>query len=127
MAELKKTIVDEKNGLTYTLHGDYYLPELGVPSERHFIGKYGCMRLEYLKEHRPGLFTRLIVSGELDAHLEETNERAKAYLDQMISQMAQAEGATEQMKARDQLGWIGLMNNIKARAEEMVLSELIYA
>ena len=126
MAELKKTIVDEKNGLTYTLHGDYYLPELGVPAEHHFIGKYGCMRLQYLQEHRPGLFSRLILSGMLDDHLAEVNEQSNARRDLLIRQMVQTEGATEQMKATDQMGWVALMNSIAARAEECVLHDLIY-
>ena len=126
MAELMKHITDETNGLTYTLHGDYYLPDLEIPKENRPIGKYGAMRLAFLEAHRPGLFTRLLLSGKLDAHLADVNEQANARLEAMLPKMAAAEGVTEEMKARDPMRWVGLMNNLKACIEESILAELVY-
>lgn len=126
MAGLAKHITDSTNGLTYTLHGDYYLPDIGVPSDSRPIGKYGCMRRAYLQEHRPILFNRLLLSGELYAHLADVNEQAIARLETMLPAMAAAEGVTEDLKAHDPLRWVGIMNNLRACAEEIVLSELIY-
>lgn len=126
MAELMKHITDETNGLTYTLHGDYYLPDLEIPKENRPIGKYGAMRLAFLEAHRPGLFTRLLLSGKLDAHLADVNEQATARLKAMLPKMAAAEGVNEELKARDPMRWVGLMNNLKACIEESILAELVY-
>lgn len=126
MAELMKHITDETNGLTYTLHGDYYLPDLEIPKENRPIGKYGAMRLAFLEAHRPGLFTRLLLSGKLDAHLADVNEQANARLKAMLPKMAAAEGVNEELKARDPMRWVGLMNNLKACIEESILAELVY-
>lgn len=127
MAELMKHITDESNGLTYTLHGDYYLPELELPNESRPIGKYGMMRKEYLEKHRPGLYARLMLSGKLMSHLADTNEQANKRLASMLARMAAAEGVDEELKARDPMRWVGLMNNLKACAEECILAELVYA
>lgn len=126
MAELMKHITDETNGLTYTLHGDYYLPDVEIPKETRPIGKYGAMRLAYLEAHRPGLFTRLLLSGKLDAHLADVNEQANARLESMLPRMAAAEGVNEELKANDPMKWVGLMNNLKACVEESILAELVY-
>lgn len=126
MAELMKHITDETNGLTYTLHGDYYLPDLEIQKENRPIGKYGAMRLAFLEAHRPGLFTRLLLSGKLDAHLADVNEQATARLKAMLPKMAAAEGVNEELKARDPMRWVGLMNNLKACIEESILAELVY-
>lgn len=127
MKNLSKRIVDDKNGLSYTLHGDYYFPELTIPeTDQKPIGRYGRMRLHYLREHRPGLYTRLILSGKLYDHLAEIDETSRERLDRMIPQMAQAEGINEALKARDPMAWVGQMNALKHHAEEVILNELIY-
>ena len=116
-----------ENGIHYTLHGDYYFPDLDLPdSPRQTIGRYGRMRKAYLEEHRPGLYERLLLSGKLYDHLAETDQVCRDRMERMIAQMAEAEGINEKMKASDQLGWIPRMNSIRQRAEEALLYELIY-
>ena len=125
MTNLEKEIIE--NGIHYTLHGDYYFPDLelpGVPPQA--IGHYGRMRLNYLQEHRPGLYTRLILSGTLYEHLAEIDQTSRWQMEQIISQMALTEGVDEILKAKDQMVWVGRMNSIRQRAEEMILQELIY-
>ena len=117
----------EQNGGTYTQVGDYLIPDISLPDAPAYpIGKYGRMRKAYLKEHRPGLYTRLILSGKLHEHLAEVERTCNERLDIMISQMVKAQGFTEAMKARDQLGWVGRMNEIKHSAEESILAEIIF-
>ena len=117
----------EQNGGTYTQVGDYLIPDISLPDAPAYpIGKYGRMREAYLKEHRPGLYTRLILSGKLHEHLAEVERICNERLDTMIPQMAKAQGVTEAMKARDQLGWVGRMNEIRHSAEEIVLTEIIH-
>ena len=116
-----------ENGIHYTLHGDYYLPNLILPeTEKRSIGHYGQMRLNYLRDYRPGLYTRLILSGKLYDHLAEIDETSRDSLDRMIPQMAKAEGVNEALKARDPMTWVARMNSIRHRAEESILTELIY-
>ena len=125
MTNLEKEIIE--NGIHYTLHGDYYFPDLelpGVPPQA--IGHYGRMRLNYLQEHRPGLYTRLILSGTLYEHLAEIDQTSRWQMEQIISQMALTEGVDEILKAKDQMVWVGRMNNIRQCAEEIILAELIY-
>ena len=125
MTNLEKEIIE--NGIHYTLHGDYYFPDLelpGVPPQA--IGHYGRMRLNYLQEHRPGLYTRLILSGTLYEHLAEIDQTSRRQMEQIISQMARTEGVDEILKAKDQMVWVGRMNNIRQCAEEIILAELIY-
>ena len=127
MTNLKKEIIE--NGIHYTLHGDYYFPDLDLPegsSSRQSIGHYGRMRKAYLEEHRPGLYTRLILSGKLYDHLAETDQVCRDRIKRMIAQMAEAEGINEKLKASDQLGWISQMNSIRHRVEEIVLDELVF-
>ena len=121
--QLPLHIHDEKNGLDYTLHGDYYLPDLGV-EPGYPLGKYGIIRMQYLKEHRPGLYARLLLSGKLNDDLHQADVQAKHLLDTMIPQMAKAAGVTEQMKMTDQLHWVGMMNTIKSQVEEIIWSEI---
>ena len=117
----------EQNGGTYTQVGDYLIPNISLPDAPAYpIGKYGRMREAYLKEHRPGLYTRLILSGKVHEHLAEVERTCKARLDTMIPQMAKTQGVTEAMKARDQLSWVGRMNEIRHSAEEIVLTEIIH-
>ena len=126
MTEMKKHIYDESNGLWYELIGDYYIPALTLPSEEQRpIGKWGRMHRDYLKEHRPILFNDLILNGQLWTYLADLNEQAQERLALIIEQMQQAEGVTEDLKAADQMAWIGAMNSIRSRAEEIILQEMI--
>lgn len=125
MSDLAKHIHDEKTGLDYTLHGDYYLPDLGV-EPGYPLGKYGMMRMQYLKEHRPGLYTRLLLSGKLNNDLHQADVQAQNLLDTMIPQMAKEVGVTEQLKMTDQLRWVGMMNAIKNQVEEIIRSQIVY-
>jgi len=116
-----------ENGIHYTLHGDYYFPDLGLPKNNsEFLGKYGLLRLAHLQEYRPDLYTRLILSGNLYDHLTEIDKTAHERLNAMIPRMAAAEGITESLKAVDPLIWTAGMNSIRHRAEESILDELIY-
>ena len=127
MTEMKKHIYDEKNGLWYELIGDYYIPVLTLSSEEQRpIGKWGRMHREYLKEHRPILFNDLILSGQLWSYLTDLNEQAQERLSLIVDQMKEAEGVTEDLKAADQMAWVGAMNSIRNRAEEIILREMIY-
>ena len=114
------------NKLTYTQKGDYLIPDLEAP-EAPRIGKYGTMRHQYLRNHHRGIFDGMLLKGTLNGHLEEIDRQAKEMLERLTAQMAQAEGVTEQLKARDQMAWVRAMNSIKNRAEEIVLHDLIYA
>ena len=122
MTEMKKHIYDESNGLGYELIGDYYIPILVLPSEeQHPIGKWGWMHREYLREHCPILLNDLILSGQLWTYLAGLNEQAQRRLQLIIRQMQEAESVTEEMKAADQMAWVGAMNSIRSRAEEITL------
>lgn len=114
--------------LTYKRNGDYLLPDLGLTeAEQRPLGKYGIMRRQYLEENRPGLYTRLILNGTLMQHLQEIDETAHARLDSMMGLLTKQNGVTEELKAKDQMAWVGLMNNLKHQAEETILTELVYA
>lgn len=126
MIELKKHIYDKNNGLWHERCGDYYIPMLRLPEEERPIGKWGRMHREHLKEHHPILFNDLVLSGQLWTYLADLNEQAQERLSLIIDQMTAAEGVTEEMKATDQMAWVGAMNSIRNRAEESILSEMIY-
>ena len=127
MTEMKKHIYDENNGLWYELIGDYYIPVLTLSSEEQRpIGKWGRMHRDYLKEHRPILYNDLILSGQLWTYLADLDEQAQERLSLIVDQMKASEGVTEELKVADQMAWVGAMNGIQNRAEEIVLSELIY-
>ena len=127
MTEMKKHIYDENNGLWYELIGDYYIPVLTLSSEEQRpIGKWGRMHRDYLKEHRPILFNDLILSGQLWTYLADLNEQAQERLSLIFDQMKKAEGVTEDLKAANQMVWVGAMNSIRNRAEEIILREMIY-
>lgn len=112
--------------ITYTNHEGFYLPNLTLPrKEEASFGRYGRLRLKYLKEHRKVLYINLLTSGELTRHLNETDRQAREMLELPVKQMAQAQGITEQMKAEDQMTWIGAMNNIRSAAEERIIRDLI--
>ena len=113
-------------GMDYVLIGDYYIPVLELPSEERFIGKYGRMHREYLKEHNPMLYNDLILTCKLWTCLANLNEQAQSRLKCIIEQMKVAEGVTEDLKASDQMAWVRAMNSIHNHAEEIILRELIY-
>lgn len=116
-----------KSELTYTKVGDYFLPNLALGEQPDRpIGVYGRMRRTYLKEHRPGTFNAMVLNGTLFHHLAEIDEAAQHRLDVLMPQLAKSAGATEDLKARDPMRWVGLMNNCKARVEEIIYSDLIY-
>lgn len=122
---MERRIYDERNGLWYELCGDYYVPCLEAP-ESPRVGKFGRLRSTFLREHRGAIYTGMLFSGKLNDHLEEIDRQANEMLDRLIEQYAAAEQITEERKANDQLAWVQVMNNIRNRAEEVVLSELIY-
>ena len=113
--------------LTYRMNRDYLLPDLGLTeAERKPLGKYGLMRKQYLEQNRPGLYTRLILSGRLMEHLQEIDRTAHSRLESLMDRMVKENNVTEKLKARDQMAWVGQMNCLKNQAEEMILSDLIY-
>ena len=116
-----------ENGIHYTLHGDYYFPDISATDSHTAIGHYGRMRNAYLEEHRPGLYTRLILSGKLYEHLAEIDACCIARMDRMIRQTTETEEVNEKLKASDQLERISLMNSIRQQVEEIVLDELVFS
>ena len=122
---MERRIYDKRNGLWYELRGDYYVPCLEAP-ESPRVGKFGRLRNTFLREHRGAIYTGMLFSGKLNAHLEEIDRQANEMLDRLIEQYAAAEQITEERKADDQLAWVQVINSIRNRAEEVVLSELIY-
>ena len=123
---MKKQIYDEKNGMSYTLHGDYYLPDLVLREEEPTYGKYGMLRKQFLKEHRSARYQYLLLTGKLNEHLNQTDQEAREQVETLMEQMIEKQGVTEELKAQDQMEWVRLMNNIKASAEEIVLKNMIY-
>ena len=114
--------------ITYTRQGDYNLPNLLPPQEEPVPhGKYALLRKKFLKEHRRVTYTNLLTSGKLSSHLAEIQQTAQRRMEEIVAQMAKAQGVTEELKASDQMKWVGLMNSLKAQAEEVILTELIYA
>ena len=112
--------------ISYIRSGDYFIPDLKLPEETRPIGKWGRMHREYLKEHHPIQYTNLVLSCKLWTYLADLNEQAQERLDRIIQQMKEAEGITEMLKAADPMAWIQRMNNIAARAEEIIREELIF-
>ena len=113
--------------LTYEKVGDYYIPDLALDNQSDKgIGIYGRMRERYLKEYHPGRYSYMLLSGKLYSHLLAIDEAAQGYLDTMIPRMADVAGVTEELKARDQMEWVGRMNAIHAKVEEMICADLIY-
>ena len=123
---MKKQNYDEKNGMSYTLHGDYYLPDLVLREEEPTYGKYGMLRKQFLKEHRSARYQYLLLIGKLNEHLNQTDQEAREQVETLMEQMTEKQGVTEELKAQDQMEWVRLMNNIKASAEEIVLKNMIY-
>ena len=113
--------------LTYTRNRDYLFPDLCLENENPPIGKYGLLRKSYLKEHKRGWYSSLLLTGKLDAHLAEIDRSCTERVELITNQLARREGATESLKASDQMEWVRRMNSIRASAEEIVLDELIYS
>ena len=124
MEKLKERITE--NGIDYILVGDYYIPDLKLPEENRPIGRYGRLHRKYLKQEHPARYSSLILTGKLWTYLADLNEQAEERLDLIMEQMKAAEGVTEELKVQNQLEWVGRMNNIRSRAEEIINSEMIY-
>ena len=122
---MKKQIYDEKNGLSYTLHGDYYLPDLEINEEEPTYGKYGIMRKQFLKEHRSARYQYLVLTGKLTEHLNHVDKEAREKVEMLVEQMAEQWGVTEKLKMQDQMEWVRKMNNIRSRVVEIIDVELI--
>ena len=123
---MKKQIYDEKNGMGYTLHGDYYLPDLVLREEEPIYGKYGMLRKQFLKEHRSARYQYMLLTGKLNEHLNQIDQEVREQVETLMEQMTEKQGVTEELKAQDQMKWVRLMNNIKASAEEIILKNMVY-
>ena len=121
---MKKQIYDEKNGLSYTLHGDYYLPDLEINEEEPTYGKYGIMRKHFLKEHRSARYQYLVLTGKLTEHLNQVDKEVREKVEILMEQMAEQWGVTEGLKM--QMEWVRRMNNILEIAEEIIEGKLLY-
>ena len=126
MSELRKKIHDDNNGLDYVLVGDYYLPVLSLPEETRPIGCWGMLRKEYLKEHKSGMYSCLLLTARLDSHLADVNEQAQERFELIEAQIRSAEGVTEELKRQNPMEWVRHCNNIRNRAAEIIKQELIY-
>lgn len=125
--KLKEKYVDETTGMEYRLERDYYIPNLVMPKQEKFtLNKYGRLKLNYLKEHKKGLYTELILDGKLQEYIKKIQETAEQRIKQLIEQLKTKSNLTEDMKNTDMIYWVGTMNSIKTQAEEIVLNELIY-
>lgn len=117
-----------KNGIEYVRNGDYYIPNLTVPDEKVYkIGKYGRMHAKFIKENRPCFYSMKMLNGTWLAYLEEVDTSTKEMVDKLIKDMAVKQGITEELKAKDQMAWVGAMNNIRHSAEEFVLKDFVYS
>ena len=123
---MKKQIYDEKNGMSYTLHGDCYLPDLVLREEEPTYGKYGMLRKQFLKEHRSARYQYMLLTGKLNEHLNQIDQEVREQVEMLMKQMAEKQSVNENLKRQDQMRWVRLMNNIKVCAEEIVLTEIIY-
>ena len=123
---MKKQIYDEKNGLSYTLHGDYYLPDLEINEEEPTYGKYGIMRKQFLKEHRSARYQYLVLTGKLTEQLNQVDKEAREKVEMLMEQMVEQWGVTEELKMHEQMEWVRRKDNIQAIAEEIALKDIIY-
>lgn len=126
--ELKEQFVDERTGIEYRLVVDYYIPNITIPKARRVgkIGKYGKLKLNYMKKYKIPEYTEMLLNNELKSYLLDIEDECKEKLDILIKQMAEKENVTEELKANNQMEWVQKMNNIKSRAEEIILNEIIY-
>ena len=126
---MEKHIYNEQTGISYTLHGDYYLPDLALSDEEKGveIGVWGQRHLRHIKQHRKVLYLNLLTSGKLNGHLADIDKQAEAMFSRLVKQMAEREGVTEKLKADNQMEWVGRMNNIRNRATEVVNTDIVFA
>ncbi len=125
---MKKHIYNEQTGISYTLQGDYYLPDLALPDEEEQpIGLWGQRHLRYIKQKRKVLYLNLLTSGKLNGHLTDIDKQAEELFSRLVKQIAESEGVTEQLKVNNQMEWVARMNNIRSRATEIVNHEIIYS
>lgn len=125
---MKQHFTDERTGISYTLQGDYYLPDLALPAEEQQpIGIWGQRHLRYIKQHRKAFYTNLLTSGKLNSYLADIDRQAEEMFSRLVKKLAEKEYLTEQLKADNQMAWIGRMNNIRSRAMEIINEELIYS
>ena len=122
---MKEKIIE--NGIEYVRSSDYYIPNLKAPEGKYNIGKYGKLHSIFIKENRPCLYSMKMLNGTWLAYLEEIDTTAKEMVDKLIKEMAVKQGITEELKAKDQMAWVGAMNNIRHSAEEFVLRDFIYS
>ena len=122
---MKKQIYDEKNGLSYTLHGDYYLPDLEINEEEPTYGKYGIMRKQFLKEHRSARYQYLVLTGKLTEHLNQVDKEVREKVEILVEQMAEQWGVTDELKMQDQMEWVKRMNNIRSIVDNQIYIEII--
>ena len=125
---MEKRIYNEQTGISYTLHGDYYLPDLALPEEERGveIGVWGQRHLRYIKKNRKVLYLNLLTSGKLNGHLADIDKQAEEMFSRFVKQMAEREGVTEKLKVDNQMEWVARMNNIRSRATEIVNNDIIY-
>ena len=124
---MKKNFTDQRTGISYTLQGDYYLPDLVLPAEEQQpIGVWGQRHLRHIKQHRKVLYTNLLASGKLNSYLADIDWQAEEMFSHLVKQIAEREGVTEKLKSDDQMVWVARMNNIRSRTIEVVNTELIY-
>lgn len=124
---MKQHFTDEKTGIRYTLQGDYYLPDLVLPAEEQQpIGIWGQRHLRHIKQNQRVLYTNLLTSGKLNNHLADIDKQAEEMFSRLVKHMAEREGVTEQLKAENQMAWVGRMNSIRSRATEVVNTDFIY-
>ena len=124
---MEKRIYNEQTGISYTLQGDYYLPDLSLPEQENKpIGLWGQRHLRYIKQHRKILYTNLLTSGKLNGYLADLDNRAEDMFSRLVKQIAEREGVTEQLKADNQMEWVARMNSIRSQAAEIVNNDIIY-
>ena len=123
---MTKQIYGEKNGLSYTLHGDYYLPDLEINEKEPTYGKYGIMRKKFLKEHRSARYQYLVLTGKLTEHLNQVDKEVREEVEILMEQMAEQWSVTEELKMQDQMEWVRRKNNIQATAEEIAYKNIIF-
>ena len=126
IVELKKHYTNEQTGISYTLHGDFYLPDIKVPEENITLGKWGMMHKSYLEKHKKALFNSLLIKGTLFQHCAKIEKQANEMYDLLIEQIKTAENVTEQLKVYNQMHWVQKMTNIQNRVTEIIKNELIY-
>ena len=124
---MEKRIYNEQTGISYTLQGDYYLPDLALPdAEEQAVGLWGQRHLRYIKQHKKVLYTNLLTRGKLHCYLAGIDQQAEDMFFRLVKQMTEHEGVTEQLKAENQMEWVARMNNIRSRVSEIVNNDLIY-